>query len=145
FSAAPGGATSVSVSIFRLPRRQPAKQTKRATISAAAESAHGKPKGTPARPISTAKEDHKSDEKWRASASSAWLDVFSAVRERAGARKKSTTCEAPMTANAQTVAFTIWASCSTSRLMASQITTPDKRKSKAVSASAETASTLPWP
>ncbi len=39
--AAPGGAVSVSVSMVRRPSRQPATQMNTATITAAAESAHG--------------------------------------------------------------------------------------------------------
>src|SRR5207342_3566500 len=110
-SAAPGGATSMSVSMVFLPSRQPAKQTSTATTSAAAESAHGSPKYTPSRPISTAIEDQRSDEKCNASASSAWLDVFSAVCDSARARKKSTTIDTMITPKAHTVASTTWPSC----------------------------------
>src|SRR4029077_13603402 len=116
--------------------------TSTATTSAAAESAHGRPKYTPTSPISTASEDQRSDEKCNASASSAWLEVFSAVCDSARARKKSTTIDTMITPNAHTVASTTWPSCSARRLMASQITTPESRNNRAVSASAETASTL---
>src|SRR6516165_11834100 len=100
-AAAPGGATSVSVSIVRLPSRQPATQTKIATTRAATESAQANPKCTPTNPIKTASEDQRSDEKCSASASSAWLDVFSAVCESARARKKSMMIDARTTPKAQ--------------------------------------------
>ena len=50
-----------------------------------------------------------------------------------------------MTPNAHGVASTCGGSLPISRLTASQITTPDSTNSSAVSASAETLSTLPWP
>ena len=87
-SAAPAGAMSVRVSMVRRPSRQPATQTRTATTSAAAESAHQRPNRTPPRPISTASEAHRSDEKCSASASSAWLCVcFGGARERARAEE----------------------------------------------------------
>ena len=144
-AAAPGGAVSVSVSMVRRPSRQPATSTSTATTSAAAESAHHSPTRIPARPTSTASEPHRSDEKCSASAASAWLDVFSAVRASARERRKSTAIDIRTTAKAQILASTPWPSCARRRLTLSQITTADNRNSSAVSASAETASTLPWP
>jgi hypothetical protein len=61
---------------------------------------------TPRRPTSTAADDAMSDEKCRASASRAWLDVSLAVRDSARARKKSIAIETRMTANAAGVAST---------------------------------------
>ena len=74
-SAEPAGAVSVSVSMVRRPSRQPARHTNSATTRAAAASAHGKPNATPPSPISTAIDDHMSEPKCSASASSASLAV----------------------------------------------------------------------
>ena len=79
-SAAPAGAVSVSVSMVRRPSRQPATQMNTATTTAAAESAHGYPSATAPRPPSTAIDDHMSEPKCRASASSASLEVSAATR-----------------------------------------------------------------
>ena len=131
--------------MVRRPSRQPAMQIRIATASAAAESAHHRPNRTPPSPISTASEAHRSDEKCSASASSAWLCVCLAVRDSARERKKSTAIDTAITPKAQAFAITACSSCSVRRLTASQITTPESRNSSAVSASAETLSTLPWP
>ena len=79
-SATPGGAVSVSASMVRRPSRQPAMQMRIDTATAATESAEAKPSAMPKSPINTADEDHMSELKCSASASSAWLEVFSAVR-----------------------------------------------------------------
>ena len=50
-----------------------------------------------------------------------------------------------ITTKAATVASTTWPCSPSSRFTASQITTPDSTNSSAVSASAVTLSTLPWP
>ena len=110
-AAAPGGAVSVSVSMVRRPSRQPASSTSTATASAATESAHHRPKRMPTRPTSTASEPHRSEEKCSASAASAWLEVFSAVRESARERTKSTTIDTRMTPKAQALASTPCPSC----------------------------------
>ena len=66
--------------MVRRPSRQPATQTSSATTTAAAESAQANPSLRPARPTSTAADDHISDPKWRASASSASLVCSAAAR-----------------------------------------------------------------
>src|SRR3954466_4273107 len=99
----------------------------------------------PNRPTTTASDDHMSEEKCSASASSASLDVCLATRLSARARKKSTTTETSITANAQCVASTCGGSVLKSRFAASQMTTPASPNKSAVSASAVTLSTLPWP
>ena len=58
--------------------------------------------------ISTAIDDHISEQKCSASASSASLDVALATRPSVRARKKSTTIEAAMTTKAAAVASTAW-------------------------------------
>ncbi len=92
--------------MVRRPSRQPAMQTSTATTSAAAESAHGRPNRTPTRPISTASEDHRSDEKCSASASSAWLCVcLRGARQRARAEEIDRRSTPTITPKAQTVAI----------------------------------------
>ena len=89
FSAAPGGAASVSVSMVRRAeppagdadqqRHRPAPRPNPPTAD---------PKRTPTSPTSTASDDHRSDEKCSASASSAWLEVLlRGVRQRARAEE----------------------------------------------------------
>ena len=93
--------------------------------------------------ISTAVEDHMSDEKCNASASRASLEVAFATLCSARARRKSTAIDTAMTTNAHLDVSTICASKPRSRLKASQITTAESRNNSAVSASADTLSILP--
>jgi histidine ammonia-lyase len=66
--------------MVRRPSRQPAMQIRIDTATAATESAEANPSAMPKSPTNTANEDHMSESKCSASASSAWLEVFSAVR-----------------------------------------------------------------
>ena len=61
-------------------------ESEHSAMSAAIGSASGKPSHTAPRPASTTRELHMSEEKCRASASSASLDVFLATRDRLRAR-----------------------------------------------------------
>ena len=66
--------------MVRRPSRQPATQMNIATTMAAAESAQPYPSATRPSPTRTASDDHMSEPKCSASASSASLDVLAATR-----------------------------------------------------------------
>ena len=79
-SAEPAGAVSVSVSMVRRPSRQPARQTNSGNDQGRRGVRPGIAGATPQSPISTAIDDHMSEPKCSASASSASLAVSCATR-----------------------------------------------------------------